>query len=349
MDLLRTPSPSGYEREASAKWRSWGASFCDDVAVDTIGNSYLRLHSPEGPNVLVAAHIDELGLMVTHIDERGFLAFDTMGRWDLGVLAGQRVLLVTRDGIRRGVIGQNDIFRRTEEERTRPARIDDYWIDIGAASRVEAQRSVRIGDPAVIDAEPFALGENLIVARSLDDRLGCYVIGEAVREIARRAAPVSVTAMATVQEEVGSRGARVAARGLNVEAAIAVDLYSTSDTPAPMSTARQWGEIGFGEGPILGRGPNICHDLFDHVLSTAERLGIPYQLEAEPGATSTDANVIQLAGSGVATCLISIPNRYSHSPVEIVDRRDVDHTIRLISSSVASLPEAGFPRPYRRS
>jgi len=340
MDLLRIASPSGHEREASAAWLARGCAFSDEAETDRLGNAYLRLKQSGGPRVIVAAHIDELALMVTHIDECGFLSFDTMGRWDADVLAGQRVKILTRHGVMHGVVGRADLFRRTEEMRARAARKEDYWIDIGASSEAEALQAVRIGDPIVIDAEPFLLTENLIVARGLDDRAGCFVIAEVLRELHRLRPPVSATAIATTQEEIGFRGAHVAARKAAADVAVAVDLYSTSDTPGPSDATKQLGEIRLGAGPIVGRGPNIDPDLCEHLVRTAERHGIPYQMEGEPRATSTDASILQLGGEGALTALISIPNRYSHSPVEIVDRRDMENAIRLIGLSIAGLPDA---------
>ena len=341
-DLLGTASPSGHERAASQAWLAWGETSADATETDALGNAYLHLRPGAESRVLLEAHIDELALLVTHIDERGFLSVDTMGRWDPEILAGQRVHVMTKGGPIRGVIGRNDLFRRSDEERNRPSRITDFWVDVGAASKEAIRHAVRVGDPVVIDVEPFSLGDGLIAGRGLDDRIGCYVIGEAFQRIAGETDGLAVTAAATVQEEIGLRGAQVCAARIRPTVAICVDLYSTSDTPTSAATGRHLGEITLGGGPVLGRGPNLSCDLLEHLAATAERYGIAVQLEAEPRPTSTDANVIQVSGSGVHTALVSIPNRYSHTPVEIVHERDVEEAIRLISLAVADLPSTGL-------
>jgi len=337
MEFLRIPSPPGHEQEAARVWREWGASACDAVETDPLGNSYLHLNPTSEPRVLLAAHIDEIGLIVTHVDDGGFVFFDGMGRWDPEVLAGQRVQIVTKRGVLPGVVGRNDLFRRSDEEQTRRVRLSDYWVDIGVQTREKVLELVRIGDPIIIDAEPLVLGDELIVGRGLDDRIGCFVIAEVMRSISGAALPFAVTAVATVQEEVGYRGAQVSAYRMTPRLAIVVDVYSTSDTPASAKTKERLGEITLGHGPVIGRGPNISPELFDHFIDVAERNGIPYQLEAEPKPTFTDANVIQLSQSGVRTVLVSIPNRYSHSPVEVVHCQDVQNTVRLIAQAVQDL------------
>lgn len=344
--LLDTPAPSGFEIAAARVWRSEAEGIADEVAGDVSGNSTAVLNADGAPRVMLAGHIDEIGLMVTHIDDEGFLYVDGIGGWDSQVLVGQRVRLLTRAGDVRGVIGKKPIHLMKGDERDKVSKLADLWIDVGARDRDEAQaRGLRVGDPAVIDAGMLRLSDDLIASRSVDNRIGAFVVLEALRLLAERSEPFAaqVAAVATSQEEIGMHGggARTSAYHLEPQVALVVDVTFASD--APQIEKKQTGEHKLGSGPVLTRGSAIHPLVFERLAETAEKEGIPYTIQASPRSTSTDADAIYLSRAGVATGGISVPNRYMHSPNEIVSLSDLEATARLMAAFVAGLsPEDDF-------
>jgi endoglucanase len=334
-DLLRAPAPSGYEGPASEVWRR-AASFAS-LSTDTMGSSIARIGA-EGaaPLLAVVGHIDEIGLVITHIDEKGFLYFAPIGGWDAQILIGQRVQVQTRDGAVRGVIGRKPIHLLKEEQRKKVVELHDMHIDIGAADEDEARSKVRVGDPVVIAADPVRLAGERLVSRSLDNRLGAYVALEALRRVHERGSlDGRMAAVAAVQEEIGSKGAATTAFSLEPDLALAVD--GTHATDPPGIEEKELGRHPLGSGPVIGRGSTLSPRIFDLLYETAERLGTPYSVEASGRATWTDADAIQIARGGIPAGLISIPMRYMHSPVEMVDLADVEATVELVAAFALAL------------
>ncbi len=330
--LLTAPGPSGFEAGPARLWRDEAATFADTVSADVSGNSYATVRGgSDGPGVMFAGHIDEIGLMVLHIDEQGFLSFDTIGGWDEQVLVGQRVNLLGRDGPVAGVIGKKAIHLMEKEDREKPSKVKDLWIDIGATSRAEAAERVRIGDAGVLDAGVLELPNGRIVSRSIDNRMGAFVVLEALRLLAKDRPTVTATAVATAQEEIAytGGGARTSASGLLPAAAIVVDVTHATDTPG--SDHKRHGEVKLGGGPVLSRGSAVNPRVAELLAETAESLAIPYTWHASPKYTSTDADAIFTSMRGVATGLVSVPNRYMHSPNEMVVLDDLDRAAALLA------------------
>jgi putative aminopeptidase FrvX len=335
--LLSTPGPSGYERAAAEIWRAEAGEFAE-VRGDRMGNSFATLNGGGAPRVMLSGHIDEIGLMVAHVEEGGLLRFQGVGGWDPQVLVGQRVLVQTMNGVVPGVIGKKAIHVMEADERKKVSEIKSLWIDIGAKDGDEAKGRVRVGDVAVVDQDVLELPNGRIASRSLDNRMGAFVVLEALRLLSEgESLAAEVVAVASVQEEIGLYGARGAAFGLDPDAAIAVDVTHATDTPGIPNN--EHGDHSLGSGPVITRAANLSPLVTDGLIDIAEGEGIPYTLEADSRSTSTDADAIQFTRAGIATGLVSAPNRYMHSPNEIVALEDLENCARLIAAYVKGLKQ----------
>jgi len=327
--LLEEMSPSGYEDRARRVWMERVKDAADEVQVDVMGNAIASVNPSGAPRLVIAGHIDEIGVIVKHIDDKGFVRFGGIGGWDVQNLVGQRVRLMGRNGDVFGVIGRVPIHLMDEKERRVP-KIHELHIDIGVKSRKEAEKLLRIGDAGVIDAGFCELQGGRCAGRGCDDRLGAYVAAEVARELAKRKGlKAAVFCVATVQEEVGLRGARTAAWGIEPDVGIAVDVTFATDQPGVQPG--RVSSVKLGGGPVLCRGANINPKVFQLLEKAAKKAKVKVQYDAYPGGTGTDANVIQLTRAGVATGLVSIPLRYMHSPIEVFDTADVDGCVRLLT------------------
>lgn len=349
-ELLVARGPSGNETAPAAVWRAAAESFGAEVDSDVLGTPRACVKSSEpsaagsprpdgGPRrLLVMGHIDEIGLIVTHIDEQGYLWLGEVGGWDPQVLVGQRVSVATREGPLAGVIGRKPIHLLRDDDRKKAAEVRDLHIDVGARDGEQAAELVRIGDVAVIDADPLELRSGRIAARALDNRLGSFVALEAARLVAQQggAAPGwELVAVAAVQEETTFGGSRTSAFALAPDAAIVVDGTHASDVPGV--EVKQAGKHELGSGPVISRGSTLHPGLFELLHETAEREGIPFTVEAAGRNTGTDADAVHLSRGGVPTALVSIPMRYMHSPVELVELADVHACARLIAAAARTL------------
>jgi putative aminopeptidase FrvX len=344
--LLTTPGPSGHESDAARVWREGCTAFAADVgAADPLGSSYARVAgTASGPTLAVVGHIDEIGLHITHIDPAGYLKFGGVGGWDPLVLIAQRVMIQTRSGPVPGVIGRKPIHLLKEEDRKKVPELKDLHIDIGAEDAEEARGLVRIGDVAVIDAQPLEFGHDIVVSRSLDNRIGCFVAAESARLVAEDGgAPGEVVAMAAAQEETGLSGARTSAFALRPNVAVVVDVTHATDQPGV--ELGEMTEHKLGSGPVIARGTNIHPRVFELLYESAEETQIPFTVESLARNTGTDADVIHISRAGIPTGLVSIPCRYMHSPVEMVSLRDLEAGARLISAFARRLePGLSFER-----
>ena len=343
--LLEAAGPSNYEAEAARVWRAEAEGFCAAVTADVNGNAVARLRADvaEGaPRVLLTGHIDEIGLIVTHLNDNGTLAFRGIGGWDPQVLVGQRVRVLARGGALTGVVGRKAIHLLRGEDRDRAVKLEDLWIDLGFAKKEETAGRVRVGDPAVIDARPVMLENGLIASRALDDRCCAFIALEALRLLAEGEAPYAdVYAAATVQEEITMRGARTVAAALAPDVAIALDVTHASDRPGV--SAEEVGEHGCGSGAAINRGSVSNEALVDLLIATAEREGLGYTLEAAGGRSGTDADALVVTGTGLAGGVVSVPCRYMHSPVEVVSLADLDTCARLLAAAIRAIgPETDF-------
>jgi putative aminopeptidase FrvX len=345
-DLLAARGPSGYETAPAAVWRAAAEAFGVQVDTDVVGTPSARVPGIGDPPIrrlVVMGHIDEIGLIVTHIDDEGYLWFREVGGWDAQILVGQRVVLGTRAGELAGVIGKKPIHLLREEERKKVAEVRDLHIDVGARDGEQARELVRIGDVAVIAGEPVQLPGGRIASRALDNRLGSFVALEAARLVAQAGAEGGggsgaeweLVAVAAAQEETTFGGSRTSAFSLEPDAAIVVDV--THATDAPGIEVKEAGKHELGSGPVLSRGSTLHPRLFELLHDTAEREGIPFTVEAIGRNTGTDADAVHLSRGGVPTALVSVPIRYMHSPVELVELADVHAAARLIAAAARTL------------
>jgi endoglucanase len=330
--LLAAPGPSGYETTAAAAFRDACSPIADAVETDHIGSTVATLNgSGGGPSVAIMGHIDEIGLIVTHIDENGFLWFQSIGGWDPLILIGQRVDVITRDGIIPGVAGRKPIHLLDVDERKKVPKLKELHIDIGAADGEEAKRLARVGDVAVVSGEPVDLPNGRVVSRAVDNRLGCFVAYETMRLLAEGDRPPGdFHAVAVNNEETNGGGAITTAFGLEPGVVIVID--GTHETGAPGVDKRDNGDHAFGSGPAIVRGSTLSPVVFDLLVETAEAEDIPYTIEAVGGATHTDADSVVLTRRGVPTASIGVPMRYMHSPVEMVQMDDILATAKLCAA-----------------
>jgi len=339
--LLDAPGPSGYEAAATAIWRAAADGFAARTWADVHGNNFAEINPDASLTVMLAGHADEIGLMVNHIDEDGFVWVVGVGGWDPQVLVGQRVDVLTSDGLVSGVVGRRAVHMIKGDDKTTAVKLKDLWIDIGAGSADEAAARVAIGDVAVIRSDPIDLGNDLVAARSIDNRVGAIVVLEALRRAAGRGCSVHVVAVATVQEEIGyvaGGGARTGAFGLSPRAGIVVDVTHATDHPTV--DKKEHGDIRVGRGPVLARGAAINQTVHTGLVSAAHDEGLEFQIQAVPAMTGTDADAVRMSRAGVAVGLVSVPNRYMHSPNQLVSVRDVDQSADLIAAYLAGLTES---------
>lgn len=337
VDLLNARSPSAYEHEAQAVWDRYVTPKADATARDALGNRISTLNPQGDPVLMLAGHIDELGLQIIGATREGFLHFRTIGGHDRGMIPGRRVVIHTADGPVYGVTGKLAIHLTDANDRKKVPEVHEMWIDIGAASRKEALARVAVGDAATYDHGFAILHGTIATARAFDNKAGAYVVGETLIRLARARKRLSaqIVAVGTTQEEVGERGAKAAVFGVNPHIAVAVDVTHASDHPG--ADHRKTPEIRLGGGPVICRGANINPWVCERLIACAERAGIPVQFEAEPRSSGTDANSLQVGRAGVATGLVSIPLRYMHTPSEVVNLADVEQCVRLLEAFARSL------------
>jgi putative aminopeptidase FrvX len=329
--LLTAPGPSGYEQPAAAVFRDAASAFAE-ITYDTVGSSVARVKGTGGgPFVAVVGHIDEIGLIVHHIDDNGFLWFTSVGGWDPVILVGQRVQIATRDGNVIGVVGKKPIHLLNDEERKQAPELRNLHIDIGAKDGDDARAKVRIGDIAVIAAEPVELFNDRVISRSMDNRIGCFVALEAARLVADAGgAPGDVAAVAVAQEEITFGGARTTAYSLEPDIAVVVDV--TFETASPGTEEKEIGRHKFGSGPVLTRGSTLHPAVFELLHAAGEAEGIPFTVAASARSTGTDADAFHISRAGIPSAVVSVPLRYMHSPVEMVQLDDVENAAKLIAA-----------------
>jgi putative aminopeptidase FrvX len=319
-NLLSTPGPSSFESRAAAVWREQAKSYGAKLDTDPYGNSFATFNKGAEPTVMLAGHIDEIGMIVTYLDKEGLIYFKGVGGWDSQQLVGQRARILGYKGDVLGVIGKKPIHLMGNDDRNKVSKIEDLWFDIGAKDDAEAKQHVRIGDVAVIEQPYLELLNGRIASKAIDNRIGAYIVLEAARRAHESKAKAEVVAVATTQEEIGNVGAGTAAHELNPSVAIAVDV--THATDVPNVSKKENGDVPFGSGANLAIGSTIHRGVFNMLVETAESEKIPYTIEANPSRTYTDADQIAKARSGIPTAVVSIPNRY------------LEHVIALIAAFI---------------
>jgi len=328
-------SPSGYEEEAVGLWKQRTKKFADKITSDVHGNGIAVVNKDKAPRIMLAGHIDEIGYMVKYIDKEGFLYFSTVGGIDVHLIPGQRVWIKTSGGNVLGVIGKKPIHVQKPEERGRLSKLEDLFIDVGSRDDKETRKRISIGDVAVPAVGFENLSPNAVIGRGFDDKVGAFIVSETLRLISQKKITSAVYGVATVQEEIGLRGAKTSAYEVAPDIGIAIDVTFATDYPG--MDKRKVGDLRVGGGPVIGRGPNINPRLYDFLIKVAEKEKIPYQVHGLSSATGTDANVIQLTRSGVATGLVSVPVRYIHTPVELANLNDLEHTANLLAAFIAKV------------
>jgi endoglucanase len=335
--LLDAPAPSGFETAAARTWRTEAESFAHKVTVDVAGNSMAEVNPDGSPTIMLDGHIDEIGVIVQYIDDDGFIYISPIGGWDPQVLVGQRIRFLGSDGDVIGVVGKKPIHLMKSEDREHASKFTDLWVDIGALKREEAEMRLSVGDPGVLDSRSLDFPNGRLVSRSIDDRIGAFIVLEALRRYAAQPGAAKVVAAATTQEEIAwhGGGALVCAHCINPQIAIVVDV--TFATDHPNIEKKEIGEHKMGGGPIISRGALISPVVHSMLRETARTHKIAHAVHAVGRDTSTNADAIHIAREGVATGLVSIPNRYMHSPNEMVSLDDVDNAATLIAEFCRSV------------
>ena len=335
-EMEETPSVSGFEQPVARIIRKRMKPFADEITTDVHGNVIAVLNPKGSPRVMLAGHMDQIGLMVRHIDDQGYIYFAPVGGIDASVLPGSRVTIHNKRGPVEGVIGRKPIHLMKDEERNK-SKIDiqELWIDIGAPNKAAALEKVSIADPITYKLGLQKLGDDFITSPGLDNKVGAFVVMEALRIASEKKIKCALYAVATVQEEIGLRGARTSCFGIDPLVGIAADVTHATDNPG--ADKKQAGDIVMGRGAVIDLGANINPVLGELFIDTAQKKKIPYQIAAAPAATGTDANAIQISRAGVAAGLISIPNRYMHTQVEMCSLSDLEACAQLIAETVARI------------
>ncbi len=333
--LLDTPSPSGYEQRIQAVVRKYVAEFADEVRGDVHGN-LISVRNPGAKlRVMLAGHCDQIGFLVQHIDSDGFLWIQPVGGWDSQVLIGQKMTVWSETQAISGVVARKPIHLLTDEERKAVPKLKDMWLDIGAKDREQAASLIAVGDPITLELGYRPMLNNLASSPAMDDKTGLWVAIEALRRTAGKKLNCALYAVSTVQEEIGMRGAMTSTHAIEPHVGIAIDV--TFATDCPTIDKKQEGDISLGKGPVVYRGPNMNPRVVTGLFAAAKSKEIPYQVAAAGRATGTDANTIQTSRGGVAAGLVSIPNRYMHSPVEVISLDDLDHAADLLAEFALGL------------
>ncbi len=335
--LIATPSPSGFEQPAQEVVREEIRLYTDEVKTDVHGNVIAALNPAGKPRVMLTGHCDELGFLIHYINDEGFLYFSRIGGFDPSTLPGNRVYVHTPDGPVLGVIGRKPVHTLSADEREKAPKFSDLWIDIGAASKKEAQDLVPLGSVATRAAVLEPLRGDLVTSRALDDKAGLFAVIEAMRRIhlKREALQAGVYFVSAVQEEVGLRGARTSAFGVDPLIAVAVDVTFTSDHPG--TSKLEMGDVRVNGGPVITIGGHINPRVYRLLVQAAESAGISWQIDPQASHTGTDTDMIQVARAGIATGLVSIPCRYLHTGSEVASLQDIDQVAEVLSRFVLAI------------
>ena len=335
--LINTPSPSGFETRGQRVWLDYARQYAEATETDAYGNAVAWLNKGGSPRLMLAAHADEIAMTVNFINEQGFIYVRKVGGIDPAITKAQRVTIHTRGGPVRGVVGNVAPHLMKLEGDSKPPKIHDLFIDIGAADRKEAGKIIRIGDPITLADEFELLRGDLAVARAFDNRIGTFAVVEALRLLHERAGKLNpeICAVSNIQEEVGCLGARQIAYALKPDVALVVDVTHATDYPT-VSQA-QHGDIKVGKGPTLTHGGPNHAEVVARLEKVAAGKKIPLQHEAISSSSGTDTDVIFWTRGGIPSALISLPNRYMHSPVEVVSLKDLEQIPQLMSAFATSL------------
>jgi len=326
-DLLAVPSPSGFETRGQRVWIDYVETYADSVTVDDYGNAVATHEGGDGPSVAFAGHADEIGLIVRRIEDDGYLRVGRIGGTDRTVTRGRRVVVHADDGPVPGVVGQTAIHLRDDEDG--PVDVDEQYVDVGADDGDAARDLVDVGDPVTVASEGVVdLAGDRVNARGLDNRIGVWAAAEGLRRAATADADATVHAVATVQEEVGLQGAKMVGPDLDADAVVAVDVTHAGDHPG--LDAGQRTPVELGAGPVVSRGSANHPVVVETARAAAADADVDVQLQAAGLRTGTDADAFYVADGGTPSLSLGVPNRYMHTPAEVVSAGDLTATARLL-------------------
>src|SRR5436190_255266 len=335
--LVNTPSPVGHEVRGQRVWLDYAKQFADETFSDSYGNCVAVLNKGGSPRLMLAGHADEIAMAVNYINDDGFIYVRKMGGVDAAITKAQRVIIHSRNGPIKGVVGNVAPHLMREEKDPKPPKIHDLFIDIGVTNRKDAEEVVRIGDPITLTDEFDLLRDDLAVARAFDNRIGTFAVAEALRLLKESKAPLhaEICAVSNVQEEVGLLGARQIAYSLKPDIALVVDVTHATDYPTV--SKMQHGDVKIGKGPALTHGGCNHPEVVARLEAVAKAKKISLQHEAMSSTSGTDTDAIFWTRGGIASALISLPNRYMHSPVEVVSLKDLELIPQLLAGFAQTL------------
>lgn len=336
-NLVNTPSPSGHEVRGQRVWLDYVKEFADETFSDAYGNCVAVLNKGGSPRVMLAGHADEIGMVVNFIDKDGYLYVRKLGGIDPAITKAQRVVVHAKQGPVAGVVGNVAPHLMKEEGERKTPKIHELFIDIGATSQQEAKKLVRIGDPITLADQFEILREDIAVARAFDNRIGTFAVAETLRLLSadRKKLKAEVCAVSNIMEETGLLGARQIAYSLQPDVAVVVDVTHATDYPTV--NQQQHGDIKLGKGPAITHGGCNHPDVVERLETAAEDEGITLQHEAMSATSGTDTDVIFWTRGGIPSGLVSLPNRYMHSPVELISLKDLEQIPRLLAAFARSL------------
>lgn len=340
--LLETPSPTGFEMPGQKVWADWISRHADRVECDTYGSTWATLKGTTDRVVMLAAHADEIGFMVKHIDAKGFLRLERVGGSDVATARGRRLHILGDKGPVAGIIGNTAIHLRRDAAGSEKApEIHELWVDVGASDAEDVKKlGLRVGHPAVYQDGPMELAGGRIVSRALDNRIGGYIIAQVMRRVAasKHKPAFTLVCLNAIQEEIGGNGAMMATYRLRPELCLCLDVTHATDTPG-LDEAK-FGSVRLGGGPTLTHGTANHPLVVQRLMDLAGSSEIPVQHEASSRFTGTDTDKIFHSRSGVASALVSLPLRCMHSVVETADTKDIQHAIQLLTDFVLSLKKS---------
>ena len=328
LELLQMECPSGNEEQVVDLFSRSISQYVDEIAIDVNGNGIAHKKG-NGKKVVLMAHADEVGLIISYIDDNGFLYFKEVGGIDTNLLPGQRVAISGKNGVVVGIIGKKPIHLQDKKDGSKEFMPEDLWIDIASKDKADAMKKVQLGAFATYISKPLMMSETLVASKSLDDRIGLAVLVGLAKKLQKEKLDYDVYFVASSQEELGARGAQTVTEAIMPEIGIAIDVTHATDYPT--TSPIKDGDISLGKGVVIPMGPNMNKALNQTFVDIADINNIPYQIEVMARPTGTDARMIQVAGSGVITGLLTIPCRYMHTPNEIVSLDDADNAIAIIS------------------
>ncbi len=335
--LLSTPSPSGFEPANQRIWCEYARKYADEVRTDAYGNAIAVLNPKGNPAILLDGHVDEIGLMVKHIDDKGFIYFQRIGGVDPALVPTKRVDIHTAKGVVRGVVGATAIHLRDRVKEPKAPKMHELFIDIGVKDKKAAQRKVAVGDPITFVDGFEMLNANIAVARALDNRIGTWAVIEALRiaSESKTKPKCAIYACSSVQEETGLNGATMQVANVKPDVAIAVDVTHATDTPG--IDYKLHGEVLMGGGPSVSVGRENHPLVIDRLRKIAKRKRIKLQTETFSLTGGTDAYAMWTKQGGIPAAIMGVPNRYMHSTVEMIDLRDLQKTAELLAAFALDL------------